>query len=190
MAYTWHLLPRLTTYIWIILITLWLTLDFYYHVWRHMSRLSLSHYSLHWTYTTTFDDIFLNYLSYTIAYTWHLLPRLTTYIRIILSHYNIHLTSTTTFEDICLYSLNHTITYTWHLLPRLMTYVWINLITLQLTSDIYYHVWRHVSGLSLSHYSLHLTSTFTFDDICLDYLYHTVSYIWYLRLRLTTYNLD
>jgi len=44
-----------------------------------------------------------------------------------------------------------------------------------------------MSGLSLSHYNLHLTSTTTFDYIYLDYLYHIITYIQHLQPGLTTY---
>ena len=170
-----------------------------------MSGLSLSHYDLHWTSTNTSDDRHMSRLSYLC----NLLPRLTTYVRIIIitlwltldiyfhvwwlmhglsfSHYDIHLTFTTTFDDICLDYLYHSMSYIWHLLSRLTTYIWIIFITLYLTFDIYYHFWRHMSVLSVSHYGLHLTSTTTFDDICLDYLYHTMAYTWHLLPRLTTY---
>ena len=151
----------MTTYVWIIFITLWITPYFYHHVWWHMSGLSLSHYELHLNSTITFDVTCLDYLYHTMAYTWHLLPRM--------------------------YYIYHTMTYIWLLPSRLTTYVWIIFIILWVTSGIYYHGWRLMSGLSLSRYSLHLTSTTTFDDICLDYLYHTMAYTWHLLPRLTTY---
>jgi len=44
-----------------------------------------------------------------------------------------------------------------------------------------------MSGLYLSHYNLHLTSTTTFAYLCLDYVYHPRAYIRYLLLLLTTY---
>jgi hypothetical protein len=141
-TYIWNLPPRLMTYVWIIIITLYLTYDIYFHFWRHMS--GLSHYNSHMKSATTFDDIYQDYLY-------------------------------------------HSIIYIWHLLSHLSTYVWIIFITLYLTSDIYNHVWRHMTGLSLSLYSLHLTSTTTFDDICVDYLYHTMNYTLLLPPRLMTY---
>ena len=143
-AYIWQLLPRLTPYFWINFTILWLTSDIYYHVWPHMPRVSLSQYRLHRKYPTTFEDKYLDMLYHTIAYTWYLLPCLT-------------------------------------------TYVWIILITLWLTLDIYYHVWRHMSRLSLSQYGLHLTFTSTFDEICLDYIDHTITYIENIPHPLTTY---
>ena len=99
------------------------------------------------------------------------------------SHNNLYLTSTSTFDDICLDYLYHTIDYIWHLLQGLATCVRIIFIILYLKSNIYYQAWRPMSGISLSHYSLHLTFTTTFDDICLDYLYHSMSYIWHLLSR-------
>ena len=145
-----------------------------------MSGLSLSHYSLYITSTSTFDEIYQDYLYHSIIYIWHLLSHLTTYVWIIfitlyhtsdiynhfwrhmsglsLSFYELNLASTITVDDLCLDYLYHTIAYIWHLLPRLTTYVWIIFITLWLTLDIYYHVWRHMSGLSLSHYIWYLTS--------------------------------
>ena len=99
----WHLLPRLNTYVFIIFISLWLTSDIYFHVWLNMSQLSLSHYELHLTYTTTF-----NYILSGLSLAHYNLP-LTIYFHGILhmawlslSHYTLHLTSTTTFDDICL----------------------------------------------------------------------------------------
>jgi len=44
-----------------------------------------------------------------------------------------------------------------------------------------------MSGLSLSHYNLHLTTTTTLDDICQYYLDHTISYIWHLLQCLSAY---
>jgi hypothetical protein len=140
--YIWHLLSHLTTYAWIIFITLYHTSDINNHVWRHMTGLSLSHYNLYITSTSTFDEIYQDYLYHSIIYIWHLLSHLT-------------------------------------------AYVWIIFITLYLTSDINNHVWRHMTGLSLSHYIFHLTFTTFFDDIFPNY--HTITPIWNLLPRLTTY---
>jgi uncharacterized protein YozE (UPF0346 family) len=172
-----------------------------------MSGLSLSHYIIHLTSITTFDDIWLDYLYHTIAYISHLLPPFTTYNWIIfitlwltsdfyhhvwrlmsglsLSHYSLYITSTSTFDEIYQDYLYHSIIYIWHLLSHLTAYVWIIFITLYLTSDINNHVWRHMTGLSLSHYIFHLTFTTFFDDIFPNY--HTIAPIWNLLPRLTTY---
>jgi hypothetical protein len=152
-----------------------------------MSGLSLSHYSLHLTSTSTFDAIFLYYLYHTMTtsdiyyHVWRHMPRVS------LSHYRLHRKYQTTFEDKYLDILYHTITYIWNIQPRLTTYARIIIITQQLTSDIYYHVWRHISGISFSQYGLHLIFTTTFDCIYLDYFNHTMGYTWHLLPRLTTY---